>query len=72
MSFRGAGDLLQMFARPLCARDPYATAMDGVYLCSSSTPPGTGVRGVCGFHAAWIGQNTPFSTEFVALREKVD
>ena len=48
----GAGDLRQILARPVFARDPYATAMDGVYLCSSSTPPGVGVHGMCGFHAA--------------------
>ncbi len=48
----GAGDLRQIVARPVFARDPYATAMDGVYLCSSSTPPGVGVHGMCGFHAA--------------------
>lgn len=48
----GAGDLRQIVARPLLTRDPYATAMDGVYLCSSSTPPGIGVHGMCGFHAA--------------------
>ncbi|MEP6764438.1 MAG: NAD(P)/FAD-dependent oxidoreductase [Gemmatimonadaceae bacterium] len=48
----GSGDLMQIYARPVASLDPYATAMEGVYLCSSSTPPGIGVHGMCGFHAA--------------------
>jgi phytoene dehydrogenase-like protein len=31
---------------------PYATPVDGVYVCSASTPPGAGVHGMCGYHAA--------------------
>ncbi|MDQ6611833.1 MAG: NAD(P)/FAD-dependent oxidoreductase [Gemmatimonadota bacterium] len=48
----GAGTLLQLYARPVLSFDPYKTEMDGVYLCSSSTPPGVGVHGMCGYHAA--------------------
>jgi phytoene dehydrogenase-like protein len=48
----GANDLRQLVGRPRLALDPYATGVDGVYLCSSSTPPGAGVHGMSGFHAA--------------------
>jgi phytoene dehydrogenase-like protein len=48
----GASDGLQLFARPVLSPDPYATPIDGVYLCSASTPPGGGVHGMGGFHAA--------------------
>jgi phytoene dehydrogenase-like protein len=48
----GAGDLRQLFARPVARISPYTTPIDGVFLCSSSTPPGGGVHGMCGYHAA--------------------
>ncbi|MBW3663299.1 MAG: NAD(P)/FAD-dependent oxidoreductase [Actinobacteria bacterium] len=48
----GASDGLQLFARPVLSPDPYATPIDGVYLCSAATPPGGGVHGMGGFHAA--------------------
>jgi phytoene dehydrogenase-like protein len=48
----GAADLRQLIARPTLSLHPYATPIDGVYLCSSSTPPGIGVHGMCGYHAA--------------------
>lgn len=48
----GANDGLQMVCRPRIALDPYALGVDGVYLCSQSTPPGAGAHGLCGFHAA--------------------
>lgn len=46
----GAQTLRQMFSRPTLRT--YSTAVDGIYLCSSSTPPGGGVHGMCGYHAA--------------------
>lgn len=48
----GVQDLGQLFTRPLPQWDPYATPLEHVYLCSSSTPPGGGVHGMCGFFAA--------------------
>ena len=48
----GANTLKQLFARPASAFAPYRTPIDGVYLCSASTPPGAGVHGMCGYWAA--------------------
>jgi len=48
----GAGTLRQTFFRPTPRWNPYRTALPGVYLCSSSTPPGGGVHGMCGDWAA--------------------
>ncbi|WP_129785958.1 phytoene desaturase family protein [Promicromonospora panici] len=47
----GAATMWQMVARPTLAPDPYQVA-EGVYLCSASTPPGPGVHGMGGWHAA--------------------
>ena len=48
----GDNDLGQLYFRPARRLDPYTTPIDGVYLCSASTPPGGGVHGMCGWHAA--------------------
>ncbi|MGV9670889.1 phytoene desaturase family protein [Gordonia sp. NPDC003504] len=48
----GANDGLQMLFRPRVAVNPYSLGINGVYLCSQSTPPGAGVHGLCGYHAA--------------------
>jgi len=48
----GANTLRQLFFRPVLSADPYKTSAKGVYLCSSSTPPGGGVHGLCGMFAA--------------------
>jgi phytoene dehydrogenase-like protein len=48
----GTADLRQFIARPVLSKNPWATPLDGVYLCSSSTPPGGGVHGMGGWHAA--------------------
>ncbi|MGA3541762.1 phytoene desaturase family protein [Micromonosporaceae bacterium DT194] len=48
----GAVDPWQLVMRPVPRWDPYRTPLPGVYLCSSSTPPGPGVHGMAGVHAA--------------------
>jgi phytoene dehydrogenase-like protein len=48
----GAANLWQLIARPTFSATPYRTPLRGVYLCSSSTPPGGGIHGMCGYHAA--------------------
>ena len=48
----GVQDLRQLFTRPVARLDPYSTPLDGVHLCSSSTPPGGGVHGMGGYWAA--------------------
>ena len=48
----GAQTLMQLFTRPVLSLTPYRTPIEGVYICSSSTPPGGGVHGMCGYYAA--------------------
>jgi phytoene dehydrogenase-like protein len=48
----GVQDWRQLFTRPAVRWSPYTTPVKGIYICSSSTPPGGGVHGMCGYHAA--------------------
>ena len=48
----GVLDIGQLFTRPALRWSPYRTSARGLYICSSSTPPGGGVHGMCGYHAA--------------------
>ncbi|GAC1343418.1 MAG: NAD(P)/FAD-dependent oxidoreductase [Ktedonobacteraceae bacterium] len=48
----GVQDLWQLFTRPTVRLVPYSTPARGIYICSSSTPPGGGVHGMCGYFAA--------------------
>lgn len=48
----GAADVTQLFTRPVARLDPYSTPNPRVWICSAATPPGGGVHGMCGFHAA--------------------
>ncbi len=48
----GLMDIFQLYTRPTLSLTPYRTSNKGVYICSSSTPPGGGVHGMCGYHAA--------------------
>ena len=54
----GSNELRQLAARPVLRRVPYATPLDGVYLCSASTPPGGGAHGMCGYLAAHAALGT--------------
>lgn len=56
----GANDLAQLFTRPVARIVPYSTPNPAIYLCSSSTPPGGGVHGMCGFYAARAALRTVF------------
>lgn len=48
----GLSHITQLFFRPVLRADPYATPAPDIFLCSSSTPPGGGVHGMCGYFAA--------------------
>jgi phytoene dehydrogenase-like protein len=48
----GSNDLAQFVARPVLRYDPYATPNERLFICSSATPPGGGVHGMCGYWAA--------------------
>jgi phytoene dehydrogenase-like protein len=48
----GIQDLRQLWTRPAVRWDPYSTPDPGIFICSSSTPPGGGLHGLCGHHAA--------------------
>jgi phytoene dehydrogenase-like protein len=56
----GRQDITQLFSRPVSFINPYKIPARGLYFCSSSTPPGGGVHGMCGFHAA----NSVLKNEF--------
>lgn len=55
-SFRGRQTLFW----PVLARNPYATTDPAIYLCSAATPPGPGVHGMCGYHAARLALRRRF------------
>lgn len=48
----GANTFRQLVFRPRVSVDPYRTGIPGVYVCSAAAPPGGGVHGMCGYHAA--------------------
>jgi phytoene dehydrogenase-like protein len=52
----GVTDFAQLFTRPVARISPYTTPHPRIFLCSSSTPPGGGVHGMCGFHAAEVAR----------------
>jgi phytoene dehydrogenase-like protein len=48
----GDNTLGQLVGRPTLRRSPYSTPLPWLFICSASTPPGGGVHGMCGYHAA--------------------
>ena len=71
----GLADLPQLFTRPLITpniSNPYATPAPGLYICSSSTPPGGGVHGLCGQFAAQAALRTVFGKTSAELDELVE
>ncbi len=56
----GVQDFWQLFTRPTIRLVPYATSAKGLYLCSSSTPPGGAVHGLCGYFAAQAAMRRGF------------
>jgi phytoene dehydrogenase-like protein len=63
----GVIDLEQLFTRPALQWSPYKTSAKGMYICSSSTPPGGGVHGMCGYHAAKRALKDVFSVSVKSL-----
>ncbi|ASU35197.1 phytoene desaturase family protein [Mucilaginibacter xinganensis] len=62
----GVIDLGQLFTRPVLRWSPYKTSAKGIYICSSSTPPGGGVHGMCGYHAAKRALKDVFNRRLVS------
>ena len=57
----GVQDLRQTFTRPVARINPYTTPNERLFICSSSTPPGGGVHGMCGHYAATAALEGPLA-----------
>jgi phytoene dehydrogenase-like protein len=60
----GVADVRQLFTRPARRLDPYSTPNPALFICSQSTPPGGGVHGMCGLHAARSALRRRFGKAF--------
>jgi len=65
----GVMDIRQLFTRPVLRRSPYTTSAPEIFICSSSTPPGGGVHGMCGYHAAQRVLKNIFHTRPAAFQK---
>ena len=63
----GRCDQFRLLFRPTFARVPYATPDPSIYLCSAATPPGPGVHGMCGYHAAATALRRVFKAKVPSL-----
>jgi phytoene dehydrogenase-like protein len=63
----GIINLRQLYTRPAIRWSPYTTPAKGIYICSSSTPPGGGVHGMCGYHAARKALQDVFSINIKSI-----
>lgn len=63
----GIIDIAQLFNRPALAFSPYRTSVKSLYICSSSTPPGGGVHGMCGYNAAKRALKDVFKLEAASV-----
>lgn len=68
----GAIDIGQLFTRPVLRSSPYRTSTKGIYICSASTPPGGGVHGMCGYHAAGRALRDVFNIKPVRLNSATE
>lgn len=59
----GIIDWQQLFTRPTLSLTPYRTSERGLFICSSATPPGGGVHGMCGYHAARVAMRDGFGKD---------
>lgn len=57
----GIMDIRQLYTRPTLSLTPYRTSDKKVYISSSATPPGGGVHGMCGYHAARVALKDHFN-----------
>src|SRR5437762_749801 len=63
----GMMNVAQLFTRPALRLSPYKTSAKNIYICSSSAPPGGGVHGMCGYHAAKRALRDVFNRKAVVL-----